>query len=177
MYKRQTLTIDAAEGGTVKVGGSDVTLPYSASVEAGTDVVVDAVASPKYAFTGWSGTYGSVNSQFAFTVGSDVALKANFEKREGIVYRTINIEAPAKSGLMVDYNGAQISLPAKLAVADGDTATLKVVETDDSCYKFKALVNTEVPICKGSSGVLIMNDKEAARAEAQPCIRCAKHFS
>ena len=36
----------------------------------------------------------------------------------------------------------------------------------------KALVNTEVPICKGSSGVLIMNDKEAARAEAQPCIRC-----
>ena len=32
----------------------------------------------------------------------------------------------------------------------------------------KALVNTEVPICKGSSGVLIMNDKEAARAEAQP---------
>lgn len=38
----------------------------------------------------------------------------------------------------------------------------------------KALVNTEVPICKGSSGVLIMNDKEAARAEAQPYIRCAK---
>ena len=38
----------------------------------------------------------------------------------------------------------------------------------------KALVNTEVPICKGSSGVLIMNDKEARRAEPQPCIRCAK---
>lgn len=38
----------------------------------------------------------------------------------------------------------------------------------------KALVNTEVPICKGSSGVLIMNQKEAARQEPQPCIRCAK---
>ena len=38
----------------------------------------------------------------------------------------------------------------------------------------KALANTEVPICKGSSGVLLINDKEAARAEAQPCIRCAK---
>ena len=38
----------------------------------------------------------------------------------------------------------------------------------------KALSNTEVPICKGSSGVLLMNDKEASRAEAQPCIRCAK---
>ena len=41
----------------------------------------------------------------------------------------------------------------------------------------KALVNTEVPICKGSSGVLIMNDKEAKRAEPQPCIRCAKCVS
>ncbi len=38
----------------------------------------------------------------------------------------------------------------------------------------KALRNTEVPICKGSSGVLIMNDKEAKRAEPQTCIRCAK---
>ena len=41
----------------------------------------------------------------------------------------------------------------------------------------KALVNTEVPICKGSSGVLIMNDKEARRAEPQPGIRCAKCVS
>ena len=38
----------------------------------------------------------------------------------------------------------------------------------------KALANTEVPICKGSSGVLLINDKEARRAEPQPCIRCAK---
>ncbi len=41
----------------------------------------------------------------------------------------------------------------------------------------KALANTEVPICKGSSGVLLMNAKEASRAEAQPCIRCAKCVS
>ena len=38
----------------------------------------------------------------------------------------------------------------------------------------KALVNAEVPICKGSSGVLIMTGKEARRGEPQPCIRCAK---
>lgn len=41
----------------------------------------------------------------------------------------------------------------------------------------KALLNTDVPICKGSSGVLIMNEKEARRGEAQPCIRCAKCVS
>ena len=38
----------------------------------------------------------------------------------------------------------------------------------------KALMNTEVPICKGSSGVLIMRDSESKRAAVQPCIRCAK---
>lgn len=41
----------------------------------------------------------------------------------------------------------------------------------------KALSTTEVPVTKGSSGILLMNDKEAARAEAQPCIRCAKCVS
>lgn len=38
----------------------------------------------------------------------------------------------------------------------------------------KALINAEVPICKGSSGVLIMNETDARRTEPDPCIRCAK---
>ena len=41
----------------------------------------------------------------------------------------------------------------------------------------KALVNTDVPTAKGSSGILIMNKKEAKRGEVQPCIRCAKCVS
>lgn len=41
----------------------------------------------------------------------------------------------------------------------------------------KALVNVEVPICKGSSGVLIMNNREAVRGEVKNCIRCAKCVS
>ncbi len=38
----------------------------------------------------------------------------------------------------------------------------------------KALLNTDVPVCKGSSGILIMNEKESLRGEVQNCIRCAK---
>lgn len=38
----------------------------------------------------------------------------------------------------------------------------------------KALVNLDVPTAKGSSGILIMNQKEARRGTVQPCIRCAK---
>lgn len=38
----------------------------------------------------------------------------------------------------------------------------------------KALMNLEVPVTKGSSGLLIMTQQESRRAEASPCIRCAK---
>ena len=41
----------------------------------------------------------------------------------------------------------------------------------------KALLSLEVPMTKGSSGLLIMNKKEARRSEPQPCIRCAKCVS
>ena len=38
----------------------------------------------------------------------------------------------------------------------------------------KALANLDVPVCKGSSGLLVMTKAEARRSEPQPCIRCAK---
>ncbi|KAA6330330.1 Electron transport complex subunit RnfC [termite gut metagenome] len=38
----------------------------------------------------------------------------------------------------------------------------------------KALINTDVPTTKGSSGILIITKKEAKRNEIQNCIRCAK---
>lgn len=38
----------------------------------------------------------------------------------------------------------------------------------------RALVNTEVPVTKGSSGVLLLTAKEAARKPVMNCIRCAK---
>ena len=41
----------------------------------------------------------------------------------------------------------------------------------------KALLSLDVPMTKGSSGLLIMNQKEARRSEPQPCIRCAKCVS
>ena len=41
----------------------------------------------------------------------------------------------------------------------------------------KALLSLDVPMTKGSSGLLIMNSKEARRSAPQPCIRCAKCVS
>ena len=41
----------------------------------------------------------------------------------------------------------------------------------------KALLTTEVPVCKGSSGILLMKEDESVRREVNPCIRCAKCVS
>ena len=38
----------------------------------------------------------------------------------------------------------------------------------------KALMSTDVPICKGTNSVTILTDDDARRKEPQPCIRCAK---
>ena len=41
----------------------------------------------------------------------------------------------------------------------------------------KALISLEVPMTKGSSGLLLMTDEESRRTAPQPCIRCAKCVS
>jgi len=38
----------------------------------------------------------------------------------------------------------------------------------------KALINTDIPVAKGSSGVLIISEEEAKRKPSMACIRCAK---
>jgi electron transport complex protein RnfC len=38
----------------------------------------------------------------------------------------------------------------------------------------KALVGVDVPVTKGTSGILVLPAEEAVRRPAQPCIRCAK---
>ena len=38
----------------------------------------------------------------------------------------------------------------------------------------KALSTLDVPVVKGSSGIVIVKKEEAARKETQPCIRCTK---
>ena len=38
----------------------------------------------------------------------------------------------------------------------------------------KALISAEVPVCKGSSGVLLLTKEESVRKPMRDCIRCAK---
>jgi len=41
----------------------------------------------------------------------------------------------------------------------------------------KALKSTDVPVTKGTSGILVISEDEASRGEARPCIRCGECVS
>jgi electron transport complex protein RnfC len=41
----------------------------------------------------------------------------------------------------------------------------------------KALLSTDTPVVKGSSGILILRESESRRVEVKPCIRCARCVS
>lgn len=41
----------------------------------------------------------------------------------------------------------------------------------------RALVSTDIPVTKGTSGILVMRQSESQRGEMQNCIRCAKCVS
>lgn len=41
----------------------------------------------------------------------------------------------------------------------------------------KALINTDIPVTKGSSGILVLKDDESSRKPMQNCIRCGKCVS
>ena len=41
----------------------------------------------------------------------------------------------------------------------------------------KALMSTDVPVCKGTNSITILSGEDAVRKPVQPCIRCAKCVS
>lgn len=89
---------------------------------------------------------------------------------------------------VVTVTGKGLKQPSNLLVRMGTPMSL-LIETcggmPDGAGKLigggpmmgKALMNTQVPITKGSSGVLIMQEGEARRKVERPCIRCAKCVS
>ena len=86
---------------------------------------------------------------------------------------------------MITVTGKPLARPANLWARIGTPMKALIDECGcipEECGKVigggpimgKALMNLDVPVCKGSSGLLLMNDKESRRAAIQPCIRCAK---
>ncbi|MBE9468472.1 MAG: electron transport complex subunit RsxC [Bacteroidetes bacterium] len=103
------------------------------------------------------------------------------------VYEAIQKNKPLFERV-VTVTGKSVKNPLNLLVRVG-TPTINLIEAaggiPENTGKIvsggpmmgKALVNTDVPITKGSSGVLLFEEKESKRQDVQNCIRCGKCVS
>ena len=89
---------------------------------------------------------------------------------------------------VVTVTGKSVKNPSNYKVRIGTTIS-ELIEAagglPENCGKIinggpmmgKAFANTEIPVTKGTSGILMMPDKESKRSESMPCIRCSRCVS
>ncbi len=89
---------------------------------------------------------------------------------------------------VVTVTGKSVKNPSNYKVRIGTTIS-ELIEAagglPENCGKIinggpmmgKAFANTEIPVTKGTSGILMMPEKESKRGETMPCIRCSRCVS
>jgi electron transport complex protein RnfC len=112
----------------------------------------------------------------AFNVGTVFAVYEAVQKNKPLIERVVTVtgktvKQPANFRVRI---GTPIS--TLIDAAGGSTeGTGKIVMGGPMMGK--ALGNAEVPVVKGTSGILLLPDEESARKLQQPCVRCAKCLS
>lgn len=99
------------------------------------------------------------------------------------VYEAVQKNKPLFE-LIVTVTGKSLKNPSNFKVRIGTTIG-ELIEAagglPENCGKIiaggpmmgKAVANTEIPVTKGTSGILLIPEKEAKRGETMPCIRCS----
>jgi len=106
-------------------------------------------------------------------VGTAFAVYEAVQKNKPLIERVVTVTGKSvskASNFMVRIGTATNELIEAAGGLPSDTG--KVVSGGPMMGK--ALNKTDVPITKGSSGVLIFKEEESVREEINPCIRCAK---
>ncbi len=123
-----------------------------------------------------SGTLPIEVGAVVHNVGTAFAVYEAVQKNKPLIERVVTI------------TGKSVKTPSNFMVRIG-TPTIQLIEAaggvpDDTGKMVsggpmmgKAISSVDVPITKGSSGVLIFNNTEARRREVEPCIRCGKCVS
>jgi Na+-translocating ferredoxin:NAD+ oxidoreductase subunit C len=112
----------------------------------------------------------------AFNVGTIYAAYLAIQKKRPLIERVVTITGKSvnnPSNFLTRVGTPVSFLVEKAGGLPEDTA--KVI--NGGPMMGKALSNLDVPIVKGSSGILLMKEEEAHRKEMQSCIRCTKCVS
>ena len=111
-----TLTVSAADGGTVSTEGGEY-VEYSLTVEEGTEVTITAMPDEGHRFTGWEGN-NSTNESLTITLNADQTLRALFElilidtDGDGVV--DSEDDFPFNSSLSRDLWGEKLNIEPEL---------------------------------------------------------------
>jgi electron transport complex protein RnfC len=112
----------------------------------------------------------------AFNVGTAFAVYEAIQKNKPLFERIVTV------------TGKSLKQPANLRVRIG-TPVASLIEAagglPDDTGKIiaggpmmgKAIASLDVPVVKGSSGILLLPEKESLRGKIQPCVRCSKCIS
>jgi electron transport complex protein RnfC len=109
-------------------------------------------------------------------VGTAYAIYEAVQKNKPLVERVVTVTGPGitKPGNFMTRIGTPVSQLIEAAGGLPDN-TGKVV--GGGPMMGKALANLEVPVTKGSSGILVLPHEEAHRKPVENCIRCSKCIS
>ena len=111
-----------------------------------------------------------------FNVGTALAVYEAVMKNRPLIDRVVTVTGKSleKPSNFVVRIGTPVS--SLIEKAGGlPEATTKVI--NGGPMMGKALSTLDVPVVKGSSGILLIDEKEARRKEVKPCIRCTKCVS
>ena len=109
-------------------------------------------------------------------VGTALAIYEAIQKNKPLIERVVTVTGPGvtKPGNFMTRIGTPVSQLIEAAGGLPDN-TGKVV--GGGPMMGKALTNLEVPVTKGSSGILVLPHEEAHRKPVENCIRCSKCIS
>jgi electron transport complex protein RnfC len=111
-----------------------------------------------------------------FNVGTAFASYLAVQKNRPLIERVVTVTGKSvsnPSNYLTRIGTSANFIIEKAGGLPGDTG--KVI--NGGPMMGKAVSNLDIPIVKGSSGILLVPEKEAKRKEVQPCIRCTKCVS
>lgn len=107
-------------------------------------------------------------------VGTALAVYEAVQKNKPLVERVVTFTGrhlPATGNFLVRLGVPAAEMAACLGVETGDS-TAKVISGGPMMGK--AIVGLEVPVTKGTSGIVLLNEEDARRLPVQNCIRCGR---
>lgn len=153
-----------AQGSTVQVQGLKVKYP-----QGGEKQLVQALLKKEVPSGGLPIDVGVV----VFNVGTALAAYEAVNKNRPLIDRVVTVTGKSlekPSNFLVRIGTPVSYLIEKAGGIPGDTA--KVI--NGGPMMGKALSSLDIPVVKGSSGILLISENEARRKEVLPCIRCTK---